>query len=54
MILTEIQCSNPKHKRKLSEERLNICHLNARRLKNNRVEVKFRALEYGVDIKGQN
>ena len=38
------------HKRKLSRKHLNICHLNARSLKNKLTEVKLIALEYDVDI----
>ena len=35
---------------KLSRKHLNICHLNARRLKNILIEVKLLALEYDVNI----
>ena len=38
------------HKWKLSRKHLNICHLNARSLKNKLIEVNLLALEYNVDI----
>ena len=38
------------HERKFSRKHLNICHLNARSLKNKLTEVKLIALEYDVDI----
>ena len=46
----ESPCSTTIHMRKSSRKHLNICHLNARSLKNKLIEVKLLALEYNVDI----